>query len=101
MKLFLLSKSNIELAKQEILSLVKNQEYEIYDNFLIIDSKKTYENRLGYCHEIYEFLFKCSEKNLEENIKKFDWNSIYKKDFYVKTKDKDKSKKLGSIISFF
>ncbi len=98
MKLFLLSKANIDIAKNEVLSLTGKKTYELYDDILIIDSKDDFHDRLGYCHAVYEFLFKVQEKDLEKNIKKFDWNKVYKKNFYVKTVGNNTAKKLSSII---
>lgn len=98
MKMFVLAKPNLELAEQEVLSLTKKKQYELYDNLLVIDSKKDFSEQLGYSHEVYEFLFKCKKELIEEQVKKYDWNKIYKENFYVKTKGVDKSRELGAMI---
>ncbi len=85
-KIFILSKHNLDLAREEVLALTKSKEFEIYDNILISEdnSKLKLENRLGYTHKIYEFLFKCEEKDFLAKIKNYDWQSLYKKDFCVR-----------------
>ena len=101
-KIFLLSKQNIELAKEEVLSLTKTKEYELHDNLLIIDDKTKidFENRLGYSHSIYNFLFKCKKTELIETLKNYNWEKIYKKDFCVRIHNSDefKEKELASLI---
>ncbi len=101
-KLFLLSKQNIELAKEEILSLTENNEYELHDDLLIIDdkSKIDFENRLGYTHTIYKFLFKCKKEKLTESIKSYNWQKIYNKDFCVRVHNSSEfeEKEIASLI---
>jgi tRNA (guanine10-N2)-dimethyltransferase len=91
-KIFLLSKGFPKLAKEEVLSLIKPNEFELIDNLLILDDASSdarleLEKRLGYTHMIYRFLFECKKKDLEKNIDSFEWNSIYKKDFCVRIHD--------------
>ena len=97
-KISVLSKSNIDLAKQEVLSLANTCKFELIDNLLILDSSKNLYDRLGLSHYEYEFLFKSSIKDIEKKTQEFDWNKIYKENFYVETKGVNKTKEFSSII---
>jgi tRNA (guanine10-N2)-dimethyltransferase len=88
-KFFFLSKQNIPLAKEEVLSLINASNFELIDNLLIVDdtnsnNKSKLEKRLGYTHSIYQFLFKCKKTELKKNINSIKWDSIYKKNFCVR-----------------
>jgi tRNA (guanine10-N2)-dimethyltransferase len=98
MKIFQLSKSNIELAKHEVLSFAKTKHFEIYDNLLITDAISNFYSRLGYTNAVYELLFKCRETELEKEINNFNWNAIYEENFFVRTIGKENSRELGSKI---
>ncbi len=100
MKVFRLLKSNSELAKAEVLSLLATDKYEQADNLLIVedDSGTDFRNRLGYTHSVYTFLFAANEDELEKKAAAFDWQSIYKNNFYVRTSGKNRSKQLAALI---
>jgi tRNA (guanine10-N2)-dimethyltransferase len=85
-KIFILSKLNIGFAKEEVLSLVGTKSYEIFDNLLIVNdlSKLMLENRLGFSHSIFRFLFKCKKEKLREKIKSYNWQKIYRKNFCIR-----------------
>ncbi|MBR9690776.1 methyltransferase domain-containing protein [Candidatus Woesearchaeota archaeon] len=95
-QIFVLSKENLELSKQEVLRLCDTDDFKLVDNLLIIDTDKDYSNRLAYTNEIYEFLFEKT-KDLEESMNEFDWKSVYKNSFSLKADNFD-VKKLSSII---
>ena len=101
-KFFMLSKHNIDLAREEVLALTKSKDYELFDNILITEdkSKLKLENRLGYTHKIYKFLFKCKIKDFITKVKNYDWQSIYKKDFCVRIHNSKQfsEKDIASII---
>ncbi|MFC1727936.1 DNA methyltransferase [Nanoarchaeota archaeon] len=84
MKLFNISKQDLELAKEEVLALTKAKEYKIDDNILILKTNKKLDKRLSYTNGIYKFLFECGSKQLESAVKKFNWNKVYKKNFAVR-----------------
>ena len=106
--LFLLSGENVELAKEEVLSLIKYKNYFLKKRLLVIKTNKKLngiEERLAFTHRIYLLLFESNLKNLIKNIENFDWKTIYKKDFCVrinnsnnKIKKKYNEKKLASYI---
>jgi len=84
-KLFLLSKQNLDLSKEEVLQLFNIKNYKLIDNLLI--TKKVNQKlffRLAYTKFIYEYLFEGSNRDILKKIKKFRWNSIYKKNFCVR-----------------
>jgi tRNA (guanine10-N2)-dimethyltransferase len=88
-KIFLLSKENITLSVSEVTHLLGIENYELTGNLLILDtdSKLSLENRLGFTHSIYRFLFKCKKDELKDKINSFDWNKVCKKSFCVRAHD--------------
>jgi len=99
-KIFQLSKSNLELAKAEVLSLLNSSNYQLIDNLLIVedDSNLGFEKRLGYTHAIYEFLFQCMTKDLLRTAQEFDWHRIYNKDFCVRAHGRLDERLIAGII---
>ncbi|MBT4352005.1 methyltransferase domain-containing protein [archaeon] len=98
--IFELNKSNLNLAKEEIIYLEKDKSFKFFDNYLLIESEKDYSKRLGFSHRIFEFLFKSNKSKLNEKIEKYDWDSLIKKTFCVRIKN-DKyitEKNLSSLI---
>ena len=79
MQIFLLSKQNIDLSKQEVLSLTKQQDFMLINNLLIINSNFKDYKRLAYTKEVYDLLFISNPKNLLTDMKNFNWQKIYKK----------------------
>lgn len=97
--IFALSKHNIELSKAEVLSIFPGK-HELVDNLLFIDSRKTYFDRLAYTKAVYQHLFTCTRKALDNTIKKFDWNKYNKKTFCVRSYGRDhiKDVEIADII---
>lgn len=79
--IFWISKENIPLAVEEILSLTNTKDYKLFGDLVIINCKEFDFSRLALTRAVYKFLFKCSEKELIRNIKNFEWQSEYKKNF--------------------
>lgn len=88
--IFLLNKENIEFSKHEVLALTKSKKYTLADNLLILDTNFKEYNRLAYTKAIYQFLFQCNKSQLENKIKSYNWNKIYKKNFCVRSEIKEK-----------
>ena len=83
--IFLLSKENLKLAKEEVLSLFNINKFKLINNLLLLDLKNTQlADRLAYTKRIYQFLFKSNKKNLIKDAKEFDWQLIYKQNFCVR-----------------
>lgn len=102
--IFLLSGENLELAKEEVLSLASIKDYLFVNKLLIINLNKKAINelvkRLAYTHNIYQYLFECKINDLIKNIENFNWNSIYKENFCLRINGKTdyKEKKLAGYI---
>jgi len=93
--IFLLSKENIGLAKEEVLSLVCTSEYQLIDNLLIVNTnKKGLERRLAYTKCIYELLFECKTNELIKNMEHYNWQSVYKGNFSIRVNFVSKKKKI-------
>ena len=100
--LFKLSKQNIPLATWEVLSLSQTDKYELIDNLLFVSPKKDvdFQNRLGFTHSIFHFLFKCSSKELVGKIKSFNFQKYYQDNFCVRVEGKDDilEKKIADLV---
>ena len=83
-QVFLLSKQNLELSKQEVLALTKT-EYELIDNLLIQETKFKDYKRLAYTKRIYQLLFISYKDTLEQDLENFNWNKIYKENFCLRS----------------
>ncbi len=83
--LFLLSKEDLKLAREEVLSLFKVENSRLVSNLLFLDLDNIeLADRLAYTRKIYGFLFEADRRKLVEKIKEFDWQSVYKKNFCVR-----------------
>ena len=79
---FVLSKENLEIAKEEVISLLNTNKYNSIKNLLIIDIKKNNKiindlsKRIAYTNSIYNLLFQSNYKDFLKNMENFEWNSI-------------------------
>ncbi|MBW2965764.1 methyltransferase domain-containing protein [Candidatus Woesearchaeota archaeon] len=92
-KIFLLSKQNIELSKQEVLALTQKQDFMLIDDLLIINTDFKDYKRLAYTKEVYDLLFISNPKNLLTDIKNFNWQKIYKTNFCLRAHNNSKKEK--------
>ncbi len=98
-QIFELSKKDLEISKFEVLSLYNPKKHELLDDLLIFDSKDDFSKRLAYTKNVYEFVFECNNKEIDETIKSFDWNMIYNKSFSVRFIDNtDRERKIAGLI---
>ncbi len=85
--LFLLSKEHQKIAESEFQAVMKT-EYSLSGSSIItVCSEKEIETarkRLAYCNMIFELLFSCHKDELEDQIKKFDWNKVYEDSYVVR-----------------
>ena len=89
--IFELSKENLDLAREEVLALSDNKEFEIFDNLLILDSEIQYK-RLACTNKIFETIF------VSDKIEEIDWQKHYKENFCVRSNITTKEKELAKLI---
>jgi tRNA (guanine10-N2)-dimethyltransferase len=82
--IYSLSRANLALSKAEALALTGARNSRLEGNLLICVSSTAYAERIALSHQVDEFLFETDEENMASHIRKFDWQSIYKKDFCVR-----------------
>lgn len=97
---FVLSKENLDIAKEEVLTLVNTTDYNLIKNVLIIEIKNTniikkLAKRLAYTNSICALLFKSDYGNFLKNMEDFDWDSVYKDNFCIRINYLDKEFKKG------
>ena len=88
--IFLLNKENIEFSKYEVLSLTNPKDHNLITNLLILNTNFKDFQRLAYTKAIYQLLFQCNKSQLENKIKSYNWNKIYKKNFCLRSEIKEK-----------
>lgn len=90
---FLLSKQDIELAKDEVLALVKGKSI-LDSNVLVIDGKvdARIADRLAYTRKISSLLFHCSYENLLGALETYPWEEIYEESFNLRIRNLTKNK---------
>ena len=84
--MFELSKDYLDISFAEVLALVQDEKAEKFENILVTkdsDHRKL-AKRLSMTKAIYDFLFSCDEKNLENCINNFEWNKVISNDFWVR-----------------
>jgi tRNA (guanine10-N2)-dimethyltransferase len=81
--IFLLSGENLELAREEVLALAKNEDYWMFENVLVLDADFRFE-RLAMARKVYQHLFECSYKELHKKMEAFDWKKVYQKNFSLR-----------------
>ena len=83
--MLLLSKEFLKLAHDEAIAIIKPSKVIKNSNLLILETTNPEKlNGLAYTKRIYQFLFKSNIKNIKKNMKEFDWQSIYKKNFCLR-----------------
>src|SRR3989338_9709331 len=94
---FLLSGENYLLARDEILFLLGIKTYSSPDKCALIadinDNILKSISRLAYTKKVYKLLFSSDIKSLEDSMRKFSWDTVYKKDFCLRIKSLDKKNK--------
>lgn len=97
--ILLLSGENLSLAREEALAIAGTEKYTQNQNILLLETENDLE-RLAFTKKILKHLFSCKTEDLEDRIKNFDWQKVYKKNFCVRIKGKTrlKEKELASLI---
>ena len=81
--IFLLSGENIDLAREEVLALAGTHDYWMFENVLIFDADFRFD-RLAMTRKVYQHLFECKSKNLNQMMEEFDWKKVYNKNFSLR-----------------
>lgn len=89
--IFELSRDNIELAEQEVLSLAKPKTHQRIDNLLICKANFDY-SRLAYTNLVLEEIF------IDIKIPKVNWQKYYKENFCIRSNSTAKEKELAPIV---
>ncbi|MBI4447875.1 methyltransferase domain-containing protein [Candidatus Woesearchaeota archaeon] len=97
---FLLSKDNLNLAKQEIISLSNKKKCLLYGNLLVIDCAPFDFGRLAYAKKVFLPLFETTPNLLSKKILSFNWQKHYSKNFCVRKSGETAftEKNLASLI---
>ena len=85
---FLLSKENIDIAKEEVLALLAIKKFEIINNIIIAEAGNNTlikAKRLAYTNSIYTLLLESNYEDFLKSMESFDWNSVYKDNFCIRT----------------
>lgn len=89
--IFELSRENLALAQQEVLSLAKPKKYNIYGNILVCKAIFDY-SRLAYTNLVLEEIF------IDTKIPKVNWEKYYEENFCVRSNITAKEKELAPYI---
>jgi len=85
---FLLSGDYPDLGKEEAISVIKVVDYRLTGRLMFadFDGDLPYKllKRLALTKNICRILFECRIEDLTDNMKRFDWNSVYEKDFCLR-----------------
>lgn len=97
-RIFLLSKGNPNLAKEEVLALAGKRDFKMAGSLMVMDASFDF-SRLAYTRAVYDFLFSAPEKGLEKAMASYKWSRIYKSPFCIRVFGADK--KLESRLASF
>ena len=89
--IFELSRDNLALAQQEVLSLAKPKNFQLYENILICKANFDY-SRLAYTNQVFEEIF------IDSKIPKVNWEKYYQGSFCVRSTSTEKERELAPII---
>lgn len=81
--LLFLSGENLELAKEEAISLSGCKIVEQEGGCLVIEAEPFEFNRLAFTHHACRFVFKCKNEELLEKAKGIDWQEYVNGSFFV------------------
>lgn len=96
---FELNQANLKLSKAEVIALAGKKSEKLIGNLLILDTKeKKLIKRLAFTKAIYQYLFDCNAKDLQKNIKKFNWQKYYEKNFRVTAHHTKKKREIADLV---
>ena len=109
MLLFELSQDHLDLAQQEVLSLIENPRFEVKEHFLLVKNELSYTkvekfaSRLALTKRISRIIFVAKKNKVLSGIKHFSWKRIYQKDICIRGRGilKNQEKEFADkILSF-
>ncbi len=90
--IFQFSKENIDLAKQELISLTNPKYYFLIDNLFMINLKPSeidfLVKRLAYTKNIFRLLFESNTKDILNDVRNCRWGKIFRESFSLRVKGK-------------
>lgn len=107
--IFILSGEHKTLPGSEVTACLEAEKVDFNIKFhdkgiLILEiSEKDYNlintigKRFAYVHEVCKFLFKTSHKNLKEDVEKYPWEELVKRDYAVRVRKKDFKCNINSV----
>jgi tRNA (guanine10-N2)-dimethyltransferase len=86
---FVLLKTDIEMAKEEVLAVLGFSKHELFGNLLVVENgtnadSAMLQRRLGLTSSIHWVLFSCAVEDLERCMEKFKWEKIYQDNFALR-----------------
>jgi len=94
--IFVLSKENLNLARAEVEALA-GRKGRLYGNYLILKEEFDY-SRLAYTNKVLKFLFKCKRTEVKKKFQKFDWKTVYKNNFAIRSNETKYEKDYASFV---
>ncbi len=88
MKLVLFSGNHPDIGLAELETI--SNPTPVSKRLAIVNTNKSL-SQLAYTRRVYQLLFTSTKNNLEKDITRFNWNSVYKKDFAVSIKKLEKT----------
>ncbi|MEN4007131.1 MAG: TIGR01177 family methyltransferase [Methanobacteriaceae archaeon] len=107
--IFILSREHKTLPESEVTACLEAEKTDFNIKFqdcgiLILEINEndynlinTIGKRFAYVHEVCKFLFKTSRKNLKEDVEKYPWEKLIKKDYAVRVKKIDPKSNINSV----
>jgi tRNA (guanine10-N2)-dimethyltransferase len=89
--IFELNKDNLDIAKQEVLSLAHTDKHQLFGNILVCEADFDF-TRLAYTRRVFEEIF------VSDKIEDVNWEKYYKNNFCVRSNINAKEKELAAII---
>ncbi|MBW2976758.1 methyltransferase domain-containing protein [Candidatus Woesearchaeota archaeon] len=87
--IFVLSKENLRIAREEVVTILKANKINLIKNILLVEISnnsviKRLTKRLAYTNSIYALLFESNYGGFINDMENFDWGLVYKDNFCVR-----------------
>ncbi len=88
MHIYLLSKHDPEMSRQEVLALAGDNKHRMSGNLLFMDELIDYK-RLAYTKKVYQLLFSTTKDRLVDDLKLFGFNEHFEESFKLEVKNNE------------